>query len=72
MEDGTTYLDESVDQLYITKEYIETEKMYQIEEIRQTSYKQHSILKAISRGLPKTEGRRHHDFCVEILGVLKK
>lgn len=34
MEDGITYLDESVDQLYITKEYIETEKLYQIEEIK--------------------------------------
>jgi putative phosphoribosyl transferase len=35
MEDGTTYLDEEyVDQLFITKEYIETEKLYQIEEIK--------------------------------------
>ena len=35
MEDGTTYFDEElVNQLYITKEYIETEKLHQIEEIR--------------------------------------
>ncbi len=33
MKDGTTYLDESVNQLYITKEYIEREKLQQIEEI---------------------------------------
>ncbi|MDQ6863448.1 MAG: phosphoribosyltransferase [Thermoproteota archaeon] len=35
MEDGTTYLDEElVNQLYITKEYIETEKLHQVEEIK--------------------------------------
>lgn len=34
MQNGTTYLDESVNQLYITKEYIETEKLHQIEEIK--------------------------------------
>jgi putative phosphoribosyl transferase len=35
MEDGTTYFDEElVNQLYITKEYIETEKLRQIEEIK--------------------------------------
>ena len=35
MEDGTTYFDEElVNQLYITKEYIGTEKLYQIEEIK--------------------------------------
>ena len=35
MEDGTTYFDEElVNQLYITKEYIETEKLHQIEEIK--------------------------------------
>jgi putative phosphoribosyl transferase len=35
MEDGTTYLDEEhVNQLYIPKEYLETEKLHQIEEIR--------------------------------------
>jgi putative phosphoribosyl transferase len=34
MDDGTTYLDEELaNQLYITKEYIETEKSYQMEEI---------------------------------------
>ncbi|MDQ6864180.1 MAG: phosphoribosyltransferase [Thermoproteota archaeon] len=35
MEDGTTYLDEErVNEAYITKEYIETEKLHQIEEIK--------------------------------------
>jgi putative phosphoribosyl transferase len=35
MEDGTTYFNEElVNQLYITKEYIETERLHQMEEIK--------------------------------------
>ena len=35
MEDGTTYLDEGlVSHMCITKEYIETEKFHQMEEIK--------------------------------------
>jgi len=52
MEDGTTYLDQELaNQLYIDKEYIETEKLHQMEEIQIRNTGDDSLLLLIKVGM---------------------